>query len=46
MAMPIWVNGNVVAAVGVVVHADRLDIPRLTGILEKAAESISRGLSR
>ncbi len=46
MAMPIWVNGNVVAAVGVVVHADRLDIPRLTGILEKAAISISRGLSR
>jgi len=43
VAVPIFVKGDVlVAAVGVVVHLARMDVPSLVAMLQSAAETISR----
>lgn len=44
IAVPIMRKGKCVAAVGVIVHLNRLDIKRLVATLQDAAESISAGL--
>ena len=46
VAVPIMRNGKCVAAVGVIVHMNRLDVTRLVASLTDAAASIARELER
>ena len=46
IAVPILVDGQCVAAVGVIVHLARLDVNRLVGTLNRAAATIVTELGR